>query len=238
MNIESFFKISYGLYLVSTELNNKINGYIANTVFQITSEPARFAISCHKDNYTTPMIKESGKFAFMILEKDTNQNIISEFGYKSGKDNNKFDGLDYFISDLGNPILNQNVIAYFDCELEQTIDIGTHNIFIGQLKANEVIDLDKDPLTYADYRNLRNGKAPKNAPTYVDPGKLSGEPKPMEKSSSILPKYECLVCGHIYDPELGDEETGIAAGTSFEDLPDDWCCPVCGVGKEDFQIME
>ena len=52
-----------------------------------------------------------------------------------------------------------------------------------------------------------------------------------------LPKYKCAVCGHIYDPLLGDPDSGIAPGTSFEDIPDDWVCPICGVGKEDYVKM-
>ncbi len=51
-----------------------------------------------------------------------------------------------------------------------------------------------------------------------------------------MDKYICTVCEYIYDPELGDPENGIAPGTSFEDLPDDWVCPLCGVGKEDFEV--
>ncbi len=50
-----------------------------------------------------------------------------------------------------------------------------------------------------------------------------------------MKKYECMLCGYIYDPEAGDKESGIPAGTSFEDLPDDWVCPVCGAGKDQFE---
>ena len=53
-----------------------------------------------------------------------------------------------------------------------------------------------------------------------------------------MDKYVCTVCGYVYDPEKGDEEGGIEPGTAFEDLPDDWVCPECGVGKEDFEKEE
>jgi len=53
-----------------------------------------------------------------------------------------------------------------------------------------------------------------------------------------MEKYECDVCGYIYDPELGDPENGIAPGTAFADLPEDWTCPDCGVEKEDFSKLE
>lgn len=234
---QSFSKITYGLYLISTEHNGKLNGYIANTVFQLTSDPASFAISCHKDNLSSEMIKVSGKFTFTILEKDVDQNIISRFGYKSGKETDKYEGLEYFIGEMGNPIIKQGAIAYFECELEQTIDVGTHLLFVGLLKSNEMF-ADKEPLTYADYRNLRNGKAPKNAPTYIKPEpeiKSEGEAK---REIDNLTKYECLVCGHIYDPTIGDEESGIPPGTPFSELPDDWICPDCGAEKEEFTPMD
>ncbi len=53
-----------------------------------------------------------------------------------------------------------------------------------------------------------------------------------------MDKYVCTICGYVYDPEQGDSDNDITAGTSFEDLPDDWECPVCGAGKEDFEIEE
>lgn len=53
-----------------------------------------------------------------------------------------------------------------------------------------------------------------------------------------MKKYVCLVCGYIYDPAVGDADGGIAAGTSFEDIPEDWICPDCGVGKDEFEVVE
>lgn len=60
----------------------------------------------------------------------------------------------------------------------------------------------------------------------------------IKKKGFIMKKYVCNVCGWEYDPEVGDPENGIAPGTAFEDIPDDWVCPLCGVGKEDFSPME
>ena len=53
-----------------------------------------------------------------------------------------------------------------------------------------------------------------------------------------MDKYECTVCGYVYDPELGDPDNGVETGTPFGDLPDDWVCPICGAGKEDFEKVE
>ena len=67
---------------------------------------------------------------------------------------------------------------------------------------------------------------------------ISLNPGHQEEEELIMDKYECTVCGYVYDPAEGDPDNGIDPGTSFEDLPDDWTCPVCGAGKEDFEKQE
>jgi rubredoxin len=58
------------------------------------------------------------------------------------------------------------------------------------------------------------------------------------KNKTIMKKFVCEVCGYVYDPAEGDPDNGIAPGTAFEDIPDDWVCPLCGVGKEDFKPVD
>lgn len=82
MNTEAFFKISYGLYIISTAAGQKMNGYVANTAFQVTAEPPQIAISCNKDNFTTHLIQQSGLFSISILEEQASAEIIGLFGYK------------------------------------------------------------------------------------------------------------------------------------------------------------
>ncbi len=53
-----------------------------------------------------------------------------------------------------------------------------------------------------------------------------------------MQKYICIVCGYVYDPEIGDEDNGVEPGTSFENIPEDWLCPLCGVGKDQFEVTE
>ncbi len=229
MNVEAFFKITYGLFVVSTKSENKQNGYISNTVFQVTAEPARFAISCSKNNYTSGMIRQSGVFAFSVLQKETRPDIIGTFGYRTGKDIEKFEKFNFRTGKTGSPILLDDTVAWFECEVEQTIDAGSHFLFIGKVVDGDVIDTLAEPLTYTYYRDIKKGKAPKNAPTYIDPEKLK------EQAGKVVwEKYYCTACGYIYDPAIGDPEHGVPAGTRFDDLPDDWVCPVCGTEKIDF----
>jgi flavin reductase (DIM6/NTAB) family NADH-FMN oxidoreductase RutF/rubredoxin len=229
MNIEAFFKITYGLYVVSSVNGGKQNGYISNTVFQVTSDPAQFAIACSKNNYTAGMIAESRVFSISVLAQDTRTDIIGTFGYKTGKDMDKFLNLNYKIGKTGSPILLDDTLSWFECEVIQTVDMGTHFLFIGKVVDGDLIDGAGIPLTYAYYREIKKGKAPKNAPTYIDPGKLKNQA--LEVLSGI---YYCTACGHIYNPEIGDTDSGVAPGTRFEDIPDTWVCPVCGAGKADF----
>jgi rubredoxin len=113
-----------------------------------------------------------------------------------------------------------------ECEVLSSTDVGTHTIFIGKVVDCEVLS-DADPMTYAYYHQTKGGKSPKTAPTYVKeekaPAAATGE------------KYKCKVCGYVYDPENGDPDSGITAGTKFEDLPDDWVCPVCSAPKSEFE---
>ena len=229
MNVEAFFKITYGLYVVSSREGTKINGFISNTVFQVTADPPQIAIACSKNNLTAELIQKSRVFSISVLKKETRPELIGMFGYRSGRDLDKFTGFNYKIGKTGAPILLDDAIAWFDCEVVKITDAGTHLLFIGKVADGVLLNPDEDPLTYTFFREIRKGKAPKNAPTYIDPEKLGAVIKKAELSA-----YICPACGYIYDPATGDPESGIKPGTGFEDLPGDWMCPSCGIEKKYF----
>ncbi len=234
INFEAFFKVSYGLYIVTSGNKEKGNGFISNAVFQVTAEPAQFAACCNKENFTAEFIKENDAFAISVLKQEAGKEIIGTFGYQSGRDINKLDKVRFQFGETGVPIITDDAVAYIECKLKQTFDVGTHLIFIGEVVAANVLS-DEDPITYAYYRNIKKGLAPKNAPTYIDKSKLEDKKeKKKEEKKPIGDKYKCPACGYIYDPAEGDEDGHVEPGTSFEDLPDDWVCPVCGVEKGDF----
>jgi flavin reductase (DIM6/NTAB) family NADH-FMN oxidoreductase RutF/rubredoxin len=229
INFEALFKVSYGLYVVCSGDKSRGNGFISNTVFQVTSTPARFASCCNKDNYTAEFIKESGAFSVSVLHQDTPADIFGRFGYKSGRDFDKLEGMQVQYGETGVPIVLDEAIAFLECKVVQTHDVGTHWLFIGELVQSEVLDDRMEPITYLHYREVKKGIAPKNAPTYVDKSLLGKKELP-----SKFKKFKCTACGYVYDEEAGDPSNGIDPGTSFADLPDDWVCPVCGTEKEDF----
>jgi flavin reductase (DIM6/NTAB) family NADH-FMN oxidoreductase RutF/rubredoxin len=222
INFEALFKITYGLYIVSSGDKDYGNGYISNTVFQVTSEPARFATCCNKDNHTADVIAKYGHFSVSVLHQETNSKVYGKYGYRSGKSFDKLSDSNLSYGASGVPIVMDDTIAFLECKVTEKLDIGTHWLFIGELIDAQVIDESKEPITYAYYRNVKKGVAPKNAPTYIDKSKLE-KPKPEEKAEV----HKCLVCGYIHDDAAEDKK--------FSDLPEDWKCPACGADKEDFE---
>jgi len=182
INFEALFKISYGLYIVSSGDKNRGNGFISNTVFQVTSEPARFAACCNKNNFTAEIIQKFGAFSVSVLNINASPAIFGTFGYKSGKDFDKMVGKTIKYGDTDVPVVLDECISYIECKVVQTVDVGTHLMFIGELVHAEILDDTKEPMTYLYYRQVKKGVAPKNAPTYIDKSKLG------TKSKEILVK--------------------------------------------------
>jgi flavin reductase (DIM6/NTAB) family NADH-FMN oxidoreductase RutF/rubredoxin len=224
--VKALYKISYGLYVVTSRKGEKLNGQIANTVFQITSEPPTVAVSINKSNLTWEFIKESGVFAVSILCQDTPLDFIGRFGFKSGRDIDKLEGVNYKIGQTKAPIVTDNAVAYLEVEVSNEMDMGTHTVFAGRIVDAEVLT-DEVCMTYDYYHQIKRGTTPKTAPSYVAEEK--------KEAAAGSGKYRCTVCGWVYDPELGDPDGGIAPGTPFEEIPDDWVCPVCGAAKSEFE---
>lgn len=233
MNNKTLHKISYGLYIISSKMEGKFNGQIANTVFQITSEPATIAVSINKQNLTNEYIRASKLLTVSILSQSAPMTLIGKFGFKSGRESNKFEDIKYKLSQNGVPIIEDSTVGFLEGEVIQEVDMGSHTIFIARVIDAEITSEDT-PMTYAYYHQVKNGKAPQAAPTYI---KEENANAVIDKAANN-DKYQCSICGYIYDPLIGDPDGGIKPGTSFENLPDNWVCPVCGAGKADFTKEE
>jgi flavin reductase (DIM6/NTAB) family NADH-FMN oxidoreductase RutF/rubredoxin len=224
MDLKALHAISYGMYVVGSRKGDRINGQIANTVVQVSSEPAKISVCINKENLTHEFIKDSGVFTVSILSQDTPLSFIGGFGFKSGRETNKFNGVNYKIGVTQAPIVLDHALAYLEARVINDVDAGTHTDFIGEVVAAEVVQKG-EPMTYAYYHQVKRGTTPKSAPSYVSERK---------ETSVKMAKYECNVCGYIYDPEAGDPDSGVPAGTPFEKLPDTWVCPACGAAKSEF----
>jgi len=151
MNLKALYMISYGLYVVSSRKGERLNGQIANTVFQITSEPPTIAVSINKNNLTHEFIRGSKVLTVSILSQDTPLSFIGNFGFKSGREIDKFEGIDYKIGKTQAPVVIDNTVAYLEARIIQEVDVGTHTIFIGEVIDTEILT-GEECMTYAYYR--------------------------------------------------------------------------------------
>lgn len=208
MNPNTFHKLSYGVYVISTWDNGRPTGCTANSAMQITSSPATIAISINHDNYTNKCIQETGRFAISILAEDSEPSIIGTFGFRSGKDFDKFSAVEYSVKDFM-PVVNDSC-GYIVCEVIDKMETATHTVFLGEVKGAEVFE-NRDAMTYAYYHKVIKGKSPKNAPTYI--------PEKEENTENKKRKWKCQVCGYVYEGE---------------ELPEGYKCPICGMGVDKF----
>ncbi len=165
MNKSALYNLSYGVYVVTSWAEGKPTGCTANSAMQITSSPATVAVSINHDNFTNECIKDTGVFAINILGENVDPLVIGTFGFKSGKDCNKFEGFAPIVKNYL-PVLPQ-AVSYITCKVIDSMETPTHTVFLG-----EVTDCDNlvsdTPMTYAYYHNVIKGKSPKNAPTYSE----------------------------------------------------------------------
>lgn len=209
MDETSLFTLTYGLFIASVEEGGKKNGCVINTALQATSEPTQMTVTMIQGNLTTSMIKKKGSMTISVLSQDCPLDVINDFGMRSGRDYDKFDGVDHKIDGKGDPYLHKNTVAYMSLDVSSAIDLGTHCLFICDVIEARNIDKGRS-MSYSDYRDLKKGKS-----IAKDDSKDSAE--------SDKKIYTCKVCHYVYD---GD--------TPFEELPDDYVCPVCKQPKTVF----
>ncbi len=253
INQKALYNIGYGLYVLTCNDGVKDNGLIVNTVMQITGAPLRVAVAVNKTNYSHAVIKNTRKLNINCLTVDTPFSVFEKFGFQSGSTVDKFKGETVKRSLNGLVVLDKNVNAYMSLQVEDCIDFGTHEMFICSVVEAETI-ADAESVTYAYYQKNIKPK-PQTAQRkgyvcnicgYIHTGDFPADficPlckhgvedfTQIKREDKTMSKYVCNVCGWIYDEELGNEEIGAAAGTKFEDLPEDFVCPICSVGKDEF----
>lgn len=232
MNPNAFRKLSYGVYIVSSKKDGALNGQLANVAFQISSDPSTLAVSINKSNLTHEFISASKVFSVSVLSQEAPMTLIGHFGFKSGRTLDKFKDMEYTTGVTGAPIVLRDTLAWFECELVSSFDVFTHTVFVGKIVNAELVK-EGEAMTYAYYHKIKGGRTPAAAPTYVKQETKAGNATEVPK----MKKYQCNVCGYVYDPAQGDPDAGIKPGTPFEELPDAWVCPVCGAPKSEFSPM-
>ena len=211
MNYEIYTKLSYGVYVITSTKDDNHYGCVANSAMKITDKPSTIAVSVNHNNATHQAISESGYFAINVLQESIDPQLIGTFGFKSCKEINKFESISYTMKD-GLPVLNDS-LGYLTLKVINTMETPTHTVFLGEVIDGDVLN-QGTPMTYKYYHEVIKGKSPKNAPTHI-----------VDENISESKKWVCSICGYVYDGE-----------TPFEELPDSYVCPICGVPKNMFEL--
>ncbi|HEX3032681.1 MAG TPA: flavin reductase [Bacillota bacterium] len=151
----ALFKMTYGLYVLTSVSGDKINGQVCNSLVQVTSQPRQVTVGINKNNLTHGYIEESGIFAVTIVGQD-GHDLVRQFGFSSGRDKDKFAGFPYFKGEAtGAPVLEGGV-SYLECRTnrEKTVDLGTHTLFVAEVIGGGLKG-DREPMTYAYYRKTK-----------------------------------------------------------------------------------
>lgn len=168
MDKTAFYKLTYGLYIVSARFENRDCGCLANTLAQVTSDPPKMTVALNKNNFTEEAIERSGYFTAVALTQDADIKLIGNFGFKSSRDNDKFEAYPFLRDENGIAYITESVAARYSLKLVDKLDLGTHMMLIGDVLDAEALS-DTEPLTYAYYQLVKKGTTPKNAPSYQKP---------------------------------------------------------------------
>jgi len=244
MNPKALYNLTYGLYLLSAQENGLDNACIINTAVQVAERPVRIAVSVNQGNKTHDMILSDGRFNISAISTQADFELFKHFGMQSGRNVNKFEGFEGAArSENGLYYLTKACSAYMSAQVLQTVDLGTHTLFIGEVTDGEVLS-SQPCCTYSYYHSdIKPKPAAKEKKSwecticgYVYEGEempadylcpLCRHPKEdfreLPPKRADAKKWECTVCGYVYE---GDE------------VPDDYVCPLCRHGKEDFALIK
>lgn len=166
MDLNAFNKVSYGVYIATSGVDGTYSGCVITTLMQITAEDKpKMSIAINKNNYTNELIRQSKKVNISVLSQEADMLLIGRFGFRSGKDFDKFEGVEMTSGKNNIPCVIKSTTAYFETKVIDEIDAGTHTIFL--LEVDEAVNLnDSQSMTYEYYHNVVKGKTPKSAATF------------------------------------------------------------------------
>ena len=177
-DLTALFNIGYGLYVVTSNDSKRDNGLIVNTVTQITNTPNRIAVTINKENYSHHVIKQTGMMNINCLSQDAPFSIFERFGFASGRNTDKFEGITPLRSDNGLAFLPQYINSFMSLKVEKYVDFDTHGMFICEITEARVIN-NNETMTYTYYQN-------------------NVKPKPQTEGKK---GFVCKICGYVYEGE-------------------------------------
>ena len=220
---QAFHSLSYGMYVIGARSDGRDFGCVANTFAQVTSSPLQVSVALNKENATTAAVRAAGRFTASCLSEQADMQLIGTFGFHTSTELDKFAQHASVRDEAGMPYLAEQCCAWFSAKVVAELDLGTHVLFVGEVEECAKVADAAAPMTYAFYHQVKGGKTPPKASSYLGDEQVSATPA--ESNGTEQPKvaWRCTICGHM---EYVDE------------LPDDFVCPVCGVGKEFFERVE
>lgn len=165
MDMTAFFTMTSGLYVVSAEADGLKAGCIINTAVQVTAEPPRISVAVNKENVTAGVIERAGAFALTCVDQTADMVYIGNFGFRASDTFDKFARYEARAAANGAPYCPEHACAVFGCRLVDTVDVGTHYLFIGEVDEAERLSAEL-PLTYDYYHGVLKGKTPPKASSY------------------------------------------------------------------------
>ena len=184
MNTKVMHDLTCGLYMLSSASGEKRGGCIINTVMQVTSKPLRVTVTVNKANNTHDLIVQSGVFAVSLLSESAPFGLFQHFGFQSGRDVDKFEGLSVGTDCNGVPYLTWASRGYLSCKVVSSMDLGTHTQFLADVVDGDILS-DENPVSYSYYQaNIK--------------------PKPEKKPE--VKGWRCTICGYIYEGETLPED--------------------------------
>ena len=181
---QAMYKLTYGLFVVTTKKGNGQNGCIVNTVSMLTDEPKRITVFVNKANYTEQLLRENGEFNVSVLTESTPFSVFERFGFQSGKTVDKFQDLNYPKTENGLYYLPENANAVISAKVIDCHDYGTHTLFVAEVTSAKTLS-DEKSVTYEYYQS------------HI-------KPKP-QAAAGAGEKWVCKICGYVHEGPLPDD---------------------------------
>ena len=175
-DLNALFNIGYGLYVVTSNDGTRDNGLIVNTVSQVTNTPNRVAVTINKANYSYHIIQQTGILNVNCLDVSAPFSVFQNFGFRSGRTADKFEGIEELRSDNGLRFLPRYVNSFMSLKVESVVDLGTHGMFICSVTEARVMS-DRQTMSYTYYQD-------------------NVKPKPETEGKK---GFVCKVCGWVYE---------------------------------------
>lgn len=214
---KALYPISAGVYLFTALDDARGIGRVVDAVSQVSSDPKRVSVALMKTGYTSQVIGAAKHFCLTVLAEDAPLELIHAFGYQSSENADKFAGYEPHHDEQGTPWLAEGALSRLSCDVFDVLDVGSHLLVLGDVTEAEVLRQGV-AMTYAGYRAL------KASPSTAVNG--SPIPAPVESAQDEAPKkvaWRCTVCGYVVE---------------MDELPDDFVCPLCGMGRDMFEKIE